>query len=146
MISISGYEIKEKLYRSSMSLIFRGKRESNEQPVILKVLKREYPTQKERARFKAEYEITRSFDSSGIIKVYSYKPYKHTSVIILEDFGGDSLNNYLAAGRFKLKDFLKLAVKISDILGEVHLHNAYSGQTCHPFRVYPATLASSEIL
>jgi hypothetical protein len=49
---------------------------------------------------------------------------------------GEICDNYKFMGCKSVKSKKKVLVKKS----------AYSGQTCHPFRVYPATLASSEIL
>jgi hypothetical protein len=45
MISLPGIAIKAKIYESANSLVYRGIREGDNTPVILKVLKQDYPTQ-----------------------------------------------------------------------------------------------------
>ena len=72
MLVISGYNIQEQLYESGHSIVYRGQREADDHPVILKLLKNEYPSPEEPARFRWEYEITRSLDLNGVIKVTRY--------------------------------------------------------------------------
>jgi serine/threonine protein kinase len=93
---IIGYQIVSEIYESSNSLVFRGYRESDNQPVILKILKEDYPTPAELTRYKQEYEITRSLDRENIIKAYNLQKYQNTLVMILEDFGGKSLKVLMA--------------------------------------------------
>jgi hypothetical protein len=55
------------------------------------MLKQDYPTPAELSRYRQEYEITHDLDLAGVIKVYCIEKYQNTLVIILEDFGGESL-------------------------------------------------------
>ena len=125
MISLAGIAVKAKIDESSHSLIYRGIREEDHQPVILKVLKQDYPTPQELIRYKQEYQITRSLNLAGVVKAYGLEEYQRTSVIILEDFGGKSLKQLLdePGWELSLKDFLDLAIKITEILGEIHNSN-----------------------
>jgi serine/threonine protein kinase len=47
MIDFSDYQVKELIYTSANSLVYRGWRKQDELPVILKVLKPDYPLSKE---------------------------------------------------------------------------------------------------
>ena len=128
MLTIPEYAIAEQLYESERSLVFRGHRKSDDQPVILKLLRHEYPTREEIARFKREYELTRNLNPStgsgqgidGVVKVYALEQYKHSLVAILEDFGGESLTKLLPHQPLTLTEFLHLAIQIADILGAIH--------------------------
>ena len=60
MTNIPGYQSLAQIYESANSLIYRGIREQDNQAVILKVLKEDYPTPQELTRYKQEYEITRN--------------------------------------------------------------------------------------
>lgn len=128
MLTISGYTLAEQLYESAHSLIYRGHHNADNLPVILKMLKGEYPRPEELARFKREYEMTRSLDIDGVISVYALEPYKNTLVIVLEDFGGESLTRLLldrepilkGVEGLELNEFLRLAIRITDILGRIH--------------------------
>jgi serine/threonine protein kinase len=95
MININGYEILTQIYESSNSTVYRGIRQDDNQPVILKFLKKDYPTPSELTRYKQEYEITRNLNLDGVIKAYELKPHQMTFCIILEDFGASSLKHLM---------------------------------------------------
>jgi predicted ATPase/signal transduction histidine kinase len=114
------YQLKSLIHESVNSFIYRGYRESDRQPVILKVLKPDYCTPSELARYQREYNITRHLNLDGIVKAYKLERYQNTLVMVLEDFGGKSLKLWLEEQRFTLSDFLTLSIQIADILGQIH--------------------------
>jgi serine/threonine protein kinase len=120
MYPLSGYRVLSQLYESANSLVYRSLREQDNQPVILKVLKQDYPTPGELTRYKQEYDITRSLNQEGVIKAYGLEPYQNTLVMILEDFGGESLATLKQQHPSTLEDFLEIAIKITTALGEIH--------------------------
>ncbi|WP_026082445.1 AAA family ATPase [Mastigocladopsis repens] len=131
MISISSIVVQVKIYESTNSLVYRAIRKQDNIPVILKVLKDDYPTQNQLTRYKQEYKITRFLNQEGVIGVIqaeSIQEYQRTLVIILEDFGGESLEKLMKASvgaycPMPLPEFLSLAIKITDILGKIHATN-----------------------
>ncbi|HEY9669072.1 MAG TPA: serine/threonine-protein kinase PknK, partial [Coleofasciculaceae cyanobacterium] len=102
------------------SIVFRGIREEDNQAVILKFLKEDYPTPEEIGRYKQEYQITRNLNCEGVVRAYSLEKYQNTLVIIFEDFGGESLKILMNNQAFALREFLFLGIKITEILREVH--------------------------
>lgn len=118
--TISGYNITEKLYDSANSLVYRGTRQSDNLPVILKVLKEDYPSPERIAWFKREYEVTRNVNLGGVPHVYDLETDHHYWVIVQEDFGGESLRRLGIAGTMPLPNFLELAIRVTDILGQIH--------------------------
>ncbi|MFB2894787.1 AAA family ATPase [Aerosakkonemataceae cyanobacterium BLCC-F50] len=128
MISLADISVKEKIYESSNSLIYRGIKNQNNLPVILKVLKQDYPTAIELTRYKQEYEITRSLNITGVIQAYSLLNHQRTLAIILEDFGGESLEHWIKElpekySPMTLREFLHLAIQITEIIGKIHAAN-----------------------
>lgn len=123
MVTIPGYQIIEKLHESSRSLVVRGRRDSDQFPVILKTLKQEYPTLEAIARFRLEYELTRNLELQGVIRTYGLEKYQHSLVMVLEDFGGESLNRLLNHHQLNLKEFLNIAIQVTEILGNIHSKN-----------------------
>jgi predicted ATPase/signal transduction histidine kinase/CheY-like chemotaxis protein/tRNA A-37 threonylcarbamoyl transferase component Bud32 len=128
MIAIPGYQIIAQIYESANSVVYRGKREQDNQSVILKILKEDYPTAEELTRYKQEYEITRNLNTDGVVKAYALLPYQRTLVIILEDFGASSLKQLMndpveAQNLALLPKFFKLAIKTAEILGAIHSSN-----------------------
>ncbi|MBN3887619.1 MAG: AAA family ATPase [Nostoc sp. JL31] len=92
------------------------------------MLKLDYPSTQELTRYKQEYEITRSLNLQGVIKAYSQQEYQRTLVILLEDFGGESLEQWMhkcpeTFSPMPLSTFLRLAIDITDILGRIHAAN-----------------------
>ncbi|HEY9640030.1 MAG TPA: serine/threonine-protein kinase PknK, partial [Coleofasciculaceae cyanobacterium] len=128
MISLPDVAIQGKIYESSNSLVYRGTRKQDNLAVVLKVLKQDYPTPSEIVRYKQEYEITRSLNLEGVTKAYAQKDYQRTLVILLEDFGGESLEHWMRQQPevfcpMPLSTFLKLAIDLTDILGKIHSVN-----------------------
>ncbi|BAZ00933.1 serine/threonine protein kinase and signal transduction histidine kinase with GAF and PAS/PAC sensor [Tolypothrix tenuis PCC 7101] len=123
MISLPDVTIVSQIYESANSFVYRGIFNTNRQPVILKLLKEDYPTPAELYRYQQEYEITRSLNLEEIIKAYELRKYQNTLLMLLEDFGGESLKILLQKISFSVPGFLNLAIQITDILGRVHQHN-----------------------
>ena len=128
MMKFPGYQILAQIYESANSAVYRARREQDDRAVILKVLKEDYPTPAELTRYKQEYEITCNLDIEGIVKTYGLEPYQRTLVIILEDFGAFSFRQLLDSHiesnyNFSLPEFLKIAIKITEILGQIHSSN-----------------------
>ncbi|MBD2527606.1 hybrid sensor histidine kinase/response regulator [Nostoc sp. FACHB-133] len=128
MISIPHITVTAKIYESANSVVYRGIREQDNTGIILKVLKEDYPTPSEITRYKQEYEITHSLNLSGVVKAYNLQEYQRTLVIILEDFGGESLEKLIqeSPGGYDpmpLPEFLGIALKITEILSQIHAAN-----------------------
>ena len=123
MLTLPGYQILTQIYESGNTLVYRGIREQDSQPVILKLHKEDYPTPSELARYKQEYEITRNLNLNGVVRAYSLERYQNTLVIIFEDFGGESLTTLMNVRKFTLSEFLNIAIKIAESLAEIHAAN-----------------------
>lgn len=123
MLVISSVEVKTRIYESANSLVYRGIRQSDNQPVILKILKENYPTPQELTRYRTEYQITKSLNISGCIKAYDLQPYQNTLVMFLEDFGGESLKIQMTQKPFNLEEFLHIAIATTESLGLLHAAN-----------------------
>ena len=117
------YQIIEKLYESDNSTVYRAILKENNQPIILKILKENYPTPSELARYKQEFDITSSFNSDNIIKVQSLQRYDNSLVMFVEDFGAKSFKKILSEHQLTLEEFLIIAIKIVKGLNDIHAAN-----------------------
>ncbi|MBD2524669.1 AAA family ATPase [Nostoc sp. FACHB-133] len=127
MIALPGIAIQSKIYESSNSLVYRGIRDDGV-AIIVKILKLDYPSPQELTRYRQEYKITRSLNLEGVVKAYSQQDYQRTLVILLEDFGGESLEQWMHKRPdifcpMPLSTFLGLAIALTDILGRIHAAN-----------------------
>lgn len=124
MITLPGITIRSQIYESSASLVYRGIREQDNCAVIAKVLKQDYPSPQDLTRYRQEYEITRFLNIEGVVKAYSQQDYQRTLVILLEDFGGESLECWMRQQLdfcpMPLPVFLNMAIAITDTLGKIH--------------------------
>ncbi|MBD2680201.1 MULTISPECIES: AAA family ATPase [Nostoc] len=120
MNKIRNYQILEQIYESDNSLVYRGLLKPDNQPIILKILKENYPNPSELNRYKQEYEITSSINADGIIKAYGLERYQNSLVMFLEDFGGSSLKILISQRQFALEEFLTIALKITESLAVIH--------------------------
>ncbi|QLE44983.1 GAF domain-containing protein [Nostoc sp. C052] len=127
MIALPGIAIQDKIYESSNSLVYRGIRDDGV-GIVVKMLKLDYPSPQELTRYRQEYKITRSLKLEGVIKAYSQQDYQRTLVILLEDFGGESLEQCMHKRPdifcpMPLSTFLGVAIALTDILGKIHAAN-----------------------
>ena len=121
MIFLPGYQLSARIHQSSNSLVYRGYRHGDRLPVILKILRHDYPTPNRLTRYKQEYQITHSLELAGVVKAYSLENYQNTLVIVFEDFGGESLKILTAKKSFSLQEFLQMAISITAALNKIHL-------------------------
>jgi serine/threonine protein kinase len=120
MLNIPGITVQTQIYESDNSLVYRGIRQQDNQSLILKILKQNYPTPSELARYRIEYQITKSLDLTGVVKVFGLQTYQNTLAMSLEDFGGESLKHWMQQKQFTLAEFLQIAIDITKALGQIH--------------------------
>ena len=136
---IKGYCITDLVYHGSRTLVYRGTRTNDHTPVVLKLLNNPYPSFQELVQFRNQYTIAKNLDHAGIIKIYSLESYQNTLVLVMEDFGGISLEEYTTDSlhqraitddvehpgmirKQSLQEFLDIAIQIASILDELYRH------------------------
>ena len=128
MITLPGYHITEQIYESYRTLVYRGCRLSDQKPVIIKVLKHEYPTFADFVKFRNQYTLTRDLNLPGIIPPIALKPLGNTYGLIMEDKHCISLSRLIydppQDGKFSLtiETFLNLAIQLTEILEGLRQH------------------------
>ncbi|MEO1402798.1 MAG: serine/threonine-protein kinase PknK, partial [Cyanobacteria bacterium J06635_1] len=147
MLNLPGYHIQGVLHESTKSCVYRataladtgtlpgGKFAPSTHPksVILKQLNQTYPSPAALARFRQEYTIIQHLtsensahdtfatqSSDAIIRAYGLESCEKTLVMVLEDFGGDSLHNLFQDDFLEPGDFLRLAIQITRALAQIH--------------------------
>lgn len=133
MTSLLHYVVTDSLYESEHSRIYRAYEAGTREAFVLKILNEEYPSPETVARFRREYEITRSLHQPGqlglpgVIRALGWERYQHTYLIVVEDYGGISLDRFLhengnhgktIADRLAL--FFPLAIQVTEALGMIH--------------------------
>ncbi|CAC5340223.1 hypothetical protein PLAN_100273 [Planktothrix rubescens CCAP 1459/22] len=86
--------------------------------MIIKHLKNDYPTFGELVQFCNQYTITKHLKSPLIIETYSLEVYQNGYLLVMEDFGGISLQEWMVKGKniLSLSDFLQIAITLCNTL------------------------------
>lgn len=120
MDKLLNYRISEQLYAGSRTLVYRAIREADQLPVVIKLLQQEYPTFNELLLFRNQYTIAKNIDLPGIVHPYSLEPYGNSYALVMEDFGGISLRDWMnkkvESNQYTLTEFLDIAIALSNIL------------------------------
>ncbi|MDJ0761412.1 MAG: AAA family ATPase [Myxococcota bacterium] len=118
------YSIRETIYESINTLIYRAWEEKENRSVVLKILNKPYPTPEEVSKFKQEYHtLTSLLADEGVVQVYALTQIKDAPAISMADIGGQSLADFLASTKLDAKDFLHLAMQIVEIIENIHKRN-----------------------
>ncbi|MEH2267689.1 MAG: AAA family ATPase [Nostoc sp.] len=126
MDKLFNYRISEQLYAGSRTKVYRAIREVDQLPVVIKLLQQEYPTFNELLLFRNQYTIAKNLDLPGIVRPYSLEPYCNSYALVMEDFGGISLrdwmNQKMGSNQYTLTEFLEIAIALSNILDGLYRH------------------------
>jgi serine/threonine protein kinase len=122
----------DRIYESTRTLIYKARRHHDNLPVIIKTLRSENPGDEALSAFRREYALLRQLNHEGIIRAHALEKWSNGLALVLEGFGGESLEALLHTSRFAngssdLTRFLTFAVRIAGILADLHgagiIHN-----------------------
>ncbi|MEO0459034.1 MAG: serine/threonine-protein kinase PknK, partial [Cyanobacteria bacterium P01_A01_bin.114] len=119
MIRLQGYQIVELIYSGSKTLIYRGQRLSDRQPVLVKLLKTEYPSFAELVRFRNQYTIAQALDLPGVVQPLALEDYRNQYALVMPDEGYESLASQPA---LSIASFLATAIQLTHTLQGLHRH------------------------
>ncbi|XYH93660.1 AAA family ATPase [Sorangium sp. So ce1128] len=120
MSSSVPYTITESLAHGSRSTLYRAIRSADGCSVVLKVLDPQRSRPKDLERLKNEFEIGRLLDSTAVVKPLALETYQGMPALVLEDFGGRSLDELLGGTPMPMDRFLPLAMAIARAVSEIH--------------------------
>ncbi|MEH2352441.1 trifunctional serine/threonine-protein kinase/ATP-binding protein/sensor histidine kinase [Nostoc sp.] len=116
-VNIPGYKVSEELYNGSRTIVYRGYRETDSLPVVIKLLKNPYPSFSELLSFRNQYTIAKNLNSPLIVQTYSLEPYQNGYALVMEDFGGISLKDWgVGKSLESLMEFLEIAIALCNTL------------------------------
>ena len=117
-VNFLSYHISQELYNGSRTLVYRGYGQSDQLPVVIKLLKNPYPNFNELVQFRNQYTITKNLDSPLIIQTYSLEIYQNGYALVMEDFGGISLHEWVIkkGKQLSLIEFLEVGITLCNAL------------------------------
>lgn len=121
MLSIPGYEIKEKINSRPTIEIYRAVEIKSERPVILKYVPTTNEFDSSVVNLKNEYEVLKHLENSkDMLKVYSFEKHIDGFLLSAEDIFGYSIKHFNKKKMLELNSFFIIALKICDLLSELH--------------------------
>jgi predicted ATPase/GAF domain-containing protein len=120
MIGLQHHTVTEEIQEGEGAILYRGYRNVDRVPVMVKVLKGEYPSAKALGRLRHEYAMLKDLDLPGVVKVLGLEKWKNGLALILEDFGGWPLHDALSVRRLELDEILRIGAAVAEALGAIH--------------------------
>ena len=117
---ISDYLATELIHESERTLVYRGHKRKTGQPVVIKLMRNQYPTFRELVQFRNQYAITKNIEIEGILKPYALERYENRYALIMEDMGAGSLAQYQDKYCLSISQFLDIAIQLAEILHQLH--------------------------
>jgi PAS domain S-box-containing protein len=121
--TIPGYDLVDKLYESDSSLICRASHQTDQTPVILKILRPDAPPPEALRHFRREYDLTSTVRAEGIITACALHEHRNTLFMVLQDIDGASLDRWLVRRRPSLAECLSVALRVADALANLYTAN-----------------------
>ncbi|WP_438038070.1 AAA family ATPase [Sorangium sp. So ce128] len=119
------YRVLGVLHQGADTILYRARREEDGQPVVLKVLRRDHASPRALRRLQHELEVARALKSPAVVKAYGIEPFRDQVTLVLEDFGGRSLDHLLDGPMrpMSIERFFPLALRLTAALAELHRHH-----------------------
>src|SRR3990167_6214130 len=118
MFTLEGYTVQELFQQSGRFSLYKGIRNADKVPVVLKVCQSDRSAAlSDIVALQHEYEISKQLNLSAVVHVYDLIKTQNSLVLVLEDIGGASLQQYLLNGHVSTTEFLKIAIQLVDAIG-----------------------------
>jgi len=108
-LGLPGYAVTAEIYRGGKTVVYRAVRERDQLPVILKTLLDDFPTARQNAGMRREYELLSDLDISGVPQACALETYRDRLALVMADAGGVTLKSLIAEGAIDLRRFLDFA-------------------------------------
>ncbi|MEM8641614.1 MAG: AAA family ATPase [Cyanobacteria bacterium P01_G01_bin.54] len=116
MLNLTGYREIETRHSGPRTLVYRALRLSDNQPVIIKVLRNPQPPLNELVQFRNQFIITQNLDSPFIVKPLALERYENSYALVMPDEGAVSLQDYWQGQAGAVSTFLPIAIQLAQAL------------------------------
>lgn len=120
---IPGYTLSEQLHEGRHSAVYRAFSVPEQQSVILKILRSQYPHFQELVKFRNQFTLTQNLDIPGVVKPLCLRPWNSSYVLVMADHHAFSLHHYCRHQSLDWPEVLELALQLADILH--HLNQSH---------------------
>ncbi|MGD1805253.1 ATP-binding sensor histidine kinase [Dapis sp. BLCC M126] len=128
MQKILNYQILEQIYASDRTVVYRAYEELFQKPVILKLPNYPYPNFKHLTQYRNAYTLVKNLNFPGVVKMLALEKFEQRLMLVMEDFGGISLDKYLSNQdssnlniiSIEISQFFQIALQIINPLEKLH--------------------------
>lgn len=116
----TAYTLTGSVRETRHATLFRGRREADQHPVLLKVIAEDAPSALDTVRLEHEHALLDGMDVPGIVKTLGLTKIGERTALVLEDAGDRSLEDALGGTGLDLPHFLDTSIAMAEILESVH--------------------------
>ncbi|WP_256758482.1 AAA family ATPase [Cohnella sp. WQ 127256] len=122
MFELQGYRTIEMLGSQRDISLYRLQRYEDRLSVIAMTTRDGYPDEKQVSAFHHQYDMLRKLDGKGALEAYSLETESDRPVLLLQDIGGNTLDQIirLRGDDAGLSDLLRVAIAVADSLMQIH--------------------------
>lgn len=117
------YEVTQSLSQNEWQILYRGRRVTDQKPVLLKTIRRGSQAIGCEDLLEREFNLLRELSLDGIPRALELLHSESGSCLVIEDGGGAPLSELLISRHVELDSFFNLAIRLSTILAELHRQN-----------------------
>lgn len=117
------FTIIDKIQSDSGIALYRAYQKNERVPILLKILESDHPQLLEIARLEQEFALLKKLSSiKGLPKVLKLLKKSDLAGLVLEDSVEQTLQKRLLDGPLKWDEFLRIAISLATIVGELNQH------------------------
>ena len=120
-VKIPGIKVLRLIGEGGMSRVYLASRESDDEPLVVKILRDEILADKKAlARFLEEYAMVERIQSRHVARIHGHGTSENHAYMVMEFFEGGDLNKRLDGRALRAEDALKLFRELMFALGDIH--------------------------
>ena len=121
-VILPGFQLGEVCFRAPKHTLYRGKRDRDELPVLIKVANWFDTDSTAEASTTWEYDASKELTIEGIVPVLDLVPFRKGSALVLKDVGCLPLESFLSDATLTTEVALDISCKLAKILGRLQAY------------------------
>ncbi|MCG6911700.1 MAG: sigma 54-interacting transcriptional regulator [Deltaproteobacteria bacterium] len=123
MISISGYQIEQELFRNARWVYYRATNNDTNEDVIVKSHLSNNPVLKELSQLDHEYNVLKGLKIPGVLQPVDKVEFTSGIALIFEVINAVPLDELLRKERLNVAEALQIALSLVAVIENLHRHN-----------------------
>lgn len=115
-MDLDGYQLTETIYEGRHTLVQRGIRQQDQQPVVVKMLQDRQPSFVDIAQFRHQHVISCDCEHPHIIRSLALERCGNGYALVMEDRGMQSLSSYWRQVERTVEEFLAIAIQLAEAM------------------------------